>query len=121
MLSVIASIKPRVFYISDGPVLEEKVRTENYHIRHHELEVEAEGRTQVPALRLSVGRVALLTVMSSGLYLFYWFYLTWKQLQTESSETHYPVWHALTLMVPIYGLFRMHRHVSLINEPGLCT
>jgi hypothetical protein len=47
---------------------------------------------------------------------FYWFYLTWKQLAAETNDTHHPVWHALTLLVPIYGLFRMHAHVRVIAE-----
>lgn len=103
------------------------MKIENYPISHPAFEGEANAQTQVRALRLSTARVLFLTVVSSGLYLFYWFYLTWKQLETETRESHYPVWHALTLLVPIYGLFRMHRHISVINElagglsPGLAV
>ena len=68
------------------------------------------------AVRLNLGRVLLVSVLSAGLYLFYWFYLTWKQLDSETTDEHHPVWHALTLVVPIYGLFRMHRHVAVIKE-----
>ena len=67
------------------------------------------------AVRLGTGRVALLSILSFGLYVFWWFYITWKQLASETREEHFPVWHALTLFVPIYNLFRMHRHVSVIN------
>ena len=77
------------------------------------------GRSELPAdtaLRIGMGRVVVASVLSGGLYLFYWFYLTWKQLISETTEEHYPVWHALTLLVPIYGWFRMHRHVAVINE-----
>ena len=71
------------------------------------------------AVRLSLARVALFTMLSFGLYILYWFYLTWKQLQPETRDQHYPVWHALSLAVPIYNLFRMHRHVTVIRELAL--
>lgn len=67
------------------------------------------------AMRLGLGRVVVVSALSAGLYVVYWFYLTWKQLASETSETHHPVWHALSLFVPIYGLFKMHRHVKVIN------
>ena len=91
------------------------MKIENYPMRHQAFEGEADVQTQVLALRLSTARVLFLTVVSSGLYLFYWFYLTWKQLEPETRESHYPVWHTLTLFVPIYGLLRMYRHFSVIN------
>ena len=47
---------------------------------------------------------------------FWWFYITWKQHQPETGDQHYTIWHALTLSVPIYNLFKVHRHVSVINE-----
>lgn len=67
-------------------------------------------------VRLSLVRVALVSILSFGLYIFYWFYLTWKQLADETREDHYPVWHALSLLVPIYSYFRMHRHMAVIEE-----
>jgi hypothetical protein len=85
-------------------------------------------RTEIPAsdaVRIALGRVILVSVLSGGLYLLYWSYLTWKQLASEATEKHYPVWHAITLLVPIYGLFRMHRHVTVIQglaaNAGLAT
>ena len=68
------------------------------------------------AVRLGSGRVGVLTVLSMGLYLFGWYYLTWKQLASETRDEHFPVWHSLTLFVPFYSLFRMHRHISVINH-----
>ena len=78
----------------------------------------AVGKERVPisAVRISTGRVILVTFLSAGFYLVYWFYLTWKQLASETTEEHYPVGHALSLLVPIYGLFRMHAHVRVIGE-----
>ena len=60
-----------------------------------------------------------MTALSFGLYIAYWFYLTWKQLQPQTRKEHYPVWHALTLFVPIYSLFRLHRHMTVIRELSL--
>ena len=67
------------------------------------------------ALRLSIARIIILSIVTSGLYVFYWLYLTWKHLQSETGEVHYPVWHALTFLVPVYGLFRIHKHVAVIQ------
>jgi hypothetical protein len=71
-----------------------------------------------PAVIISSNRIILASVLSGGLYIFYWFYITWKHIsiETESTDTNHPIWHALTLFVPIYGLFRMHAHVRAINE-----
>ena len=63
-----------------------------------------------------MGRVVILSIISFGLYLFWWFYITWKQLARETGEEHFPVWHALSLFVPIYGLFRIHKHMSIIKD-----
>ena len=67
-------------------------------------------------LQLDLSRVLVLSIVSTGLYLLFWSYYTWKQLQPETGERHYPVWHALTLFVPIYNLFRLHRHFAVIND-----
>ena len=67
--------------------------------------------------RLSPTRVLFMTVITYGLYLFYWFYLTWKQYRDSNGEqTFYPVWHALTLLVPVYGLFRTHAHMRVYRD-----
>lgn len=72
--------------------------------------------TQPLAYRLSTERVVLMSVLSWGLYLFYWFYLTWKQYRDCTKEEAYPIWHALSLVVPIYAHFRMHAHVRSFKE-----
>ena len=61
-------------------------------------------------------RILLMAVLSYGLYLFYWFYLTWKQYRDHTGREAFPVWHALTLVVPIYGLFRTHAQVRSFKE-----
>ena len=60
---------------------------------------------------ISITKIISMAFLSNGLYLFYWFYITWKQYHETTDETVYPVWHALSLIVPIYNLFRIHKHV----------
>ena len=74
------------------------------------------GAERSNALLFSSTRLIILSVISLGLYLYYWTYLTWKQLQSETQGVHYPAWHALSLLVPVYGSFRMHRHTSVVTE-----
>ena len=74
-----------------------------------------EDATTLPYL-LSPQRVLVMTVLSYGLYLFYWFYLTWRQYRDHTGSPAFPVWHALTLLAPIYGLFRTHAHIRSFRE-----
>jgi hypothetical protein len=72
---------------------------------------------------LSANRILLMSVLSYGLYLLYWFYLTWKHYRDHTHAEAFPIWHALTLFVPIYGLFRTHAHMrsykELMNNSGV--
>ena len=61
-------------------------------------------------------RIALLTVLSAGLYIFYWMYITWRHYRDHTGETAYPIFHALSLMVPVYQLFRLHAHMRVFQE-----
>ena len=67
-------------------------------------------------VKLGRNRIILVCVLSASFYIFYWFYLTWKQLRDVTGERHYPVWHAFALGVPIYGWFVVHRHLRTIKE-----
>ncbi len=82
--------------VASGPVAQEAAPVLNYY--------------------LSPTRILLMSVLSYGLYLFYWFYLTWKHYRDHTHAEAFPVWHALTLFVPIYGLFRTHAHVRSFKE-----
>ncbi len=66
--------------------------------------------------RVPLQRVLIMSVVSAGLYLLYWFYLTWKHFRDSTDRDAYPVWHALTLLVPIYSLFRIHAHMRVYRE-----
>ena len=77
---------------------------------------------------ISVNKIISMAFLSNGLYLFYWFYITWKQYHETTDETVYPVWHALSLIIPIYNLFRIHKPVRTFktlmsdrNLPNLAT
>ena len=65
---------------------------------------------------ISLKRVLFMTALSYGLYLFYWLYITWKQYRDHAEEDAFPVWHSLTLLVPVYGLFRVHAHMRSFKE-----
>lgn len=74
------------------------------------------GTPQILPYHITSSRVLFNSFLSFGLYLFYWFYLTWKQYRDHTGTEAYPVWHALTLLVPIYGLFRIHAHMRSFKE-----
>ena len=65
---------------------------------------------------ISPTRLLVMLVLSYGLYLFYWLYLTWKQYRDHTGQRVFPVWHALTQFVPIYKWFRFHAHVRVYKE-----
>ena len=65
---------------------------------------------------ISSSRIIFLTIISFGVYLFYWHYLTWRHYRDHTRNNVYPIWHALALLVPIYGLFRIHAHMRAFNE-----
>jgi hypothetical protein len=79
---------------------------------------------------ISTARIILMSVISMGTYWIYWMYRTWKQyrdhtieMAAESGDTHHPVWHGLTQLVPVYGWFRYHAHIrqyqALMVEQGV--
>ena len=80
------------------------------------------GPSELP-YHISLKRIVLMTVLTWGLYLYYWFYLTWKQYRDHTGDEAYPVWHVLTLYVPIYGLFRTYAHArtyrDLMQDAGI--
>ena len=65
---------------------------------------------------LSTPRIFALSVVSFGLYLFYWVYRTWEQYREHTGANVYPVWHALAMLVPIYGWFRFYAHCKAYRD-----
>ena len=77
---------------------------------------EKNSETESPnTLILNNSRIVYLTIITFGAYILYWLYLTWKQMDTETENAHYPVWHSLTFLVPFYGLFRLYNHLQTIE------
>lgn len=66
--------------------------------------------------RIPVPRAVLFSLLSFGFYLFYWAYATWKQYREQTGARAYPVWHALSFVIPIYSLFQMHKHVRTYRD-----
>ena len=66
--------------------------------------------------RIPPGRILLMTILSGGLYQFYWFYLTWMHYRDHTRSDVFPVWHAMCLGVPIYSLFRIHAHMRVFKD-----
>lgn len=59
--------------------------------------------------------MGLLALVSDGLYLFYWFYISWKHLKEETGRDYRPVWHALGILVPILNLYIAYIHLKVIR------
>ncbi|MDE2786662.1 MAG: hypothetical protein OXL37_08370 [Chloroflexota bacterium] len=66
--------------------------------------------------QISAPRIFALSVVSFGLYLFYWVYRTWEQYRQHTGANVYPVWHALAMLVPIYGWFRFYAHCKAYRD-----
>lgn len=45
----------------------------------------------------------------------YWAFLTWKHYCDHTGRIAHPFLHALMFLVPIYGLFQVHKHVRVYN------
>jgi len=61
--------------------------------------------------------VSLLTFCTLGLYLVVWAGLSWAEIKRERNDPRmHPFWHSLTLVVPVYNLFRIHAHFRAIQE-----
>ena len=61
--------------------------------------------------------VAVLSLVTIGLYTPVWMALTWSEMKAELHDDNmYPAWHGLTFFVPIYAYFRIHAHYRIINE-----
>ena len=62
--------------------------------------------------RLSVSRIVALSIVSMGLYWYYWLYVTWAHYRDQHHPEARPVWHALSYLVPVYGAFRVNAHLK---------
>lgn len=60
--------------------------------------------------------MGVLTVLSFGAYVAIWFGLSWVELKRETGDERMaPFAHALSIFVPIYGIWQAFRHFTLID------
>ena len=58
-----------------------------------------------------------LTVVTGGAYLIVWAGRSWLTMKRERGDPEMrPLWHALSLVVPFYMIFRVHAHFRTLNE-----
>lgn len=58
-----------------------------------------------------------LTVVTGGAYLIVWAGRSWSIMKRERGDRRMqPMWHALSLVVPFYMIFRVHAHFRTLNE-----
>jgi hypothetical protein len=63
------------------------------------------------------GLAFALVALTFGLYTFYWLFETWREIKHDDGDAgKRPVGHALAVLVPVYGLFRMHAHMRTIRQ-----
>lgn len=86
------------------------VPAQSHPVPGREVRFQADRNANPRPCLIPLSHIALLTFLSFGLYPIYWFYITWKHCRDYTGDNHYPVWHALTLLVPIYMYFRIHAH-----------
>ena len=65
---------------------------------------------------ISTSRIVALSIVSCGLYLFYWVYRTWDQYRQHTGALVYPVWRTLAMIVPVYGWFRFYAHCKAYRD-----
>ena len=63
--------------------------------------------------------IGLLVFATFNLYALWWLGRTWAQIKHEDGDPRkHPVWHALAVVVPIYGFFRFYAHMRAIVALG---
>jgi hypothetical protein len=67
-------------------------------------------------IKRSVLRVIGLMIITSGLYLFYWFFVTKNQLKRELKNEQHVGWQTLGLLVPILNAFVLYWLYRDINR-----
>ena len=58
-----------------------------------------------------------LTLVTGGAYLIVWAGRSWSTMKRERGDQEMrPLWHALSLVVPFYMIFRVHAHFRTLND-----
>lgn len=82
------------------------------------------GHLIAPVRQRPPWMAAALVVVTFGLYWLVWFGQSWSEMKRLVRDPAMsPFWHALTPLVPVYGLFRTHAHfrvlATLLTAAGL--
>jgi cbb3-type cytochrome oxidase subunit 3 len=64
----------------------------------------------------SIGKTALLFVVTLGFYGVYWFHQLHKELKTETGGNYNPTVRTIGLMVPLYNLYVMWQDSQGIED-----
>lgn len=67
-------------------------------------------------MRMSVRRFVVLFFLSFGLYLYYWYYQSLKQLKEEQELDISPGWRTAGLFVPVLNLFLLYGLFKRIDQ-----
>lgn len=52
-----------------------------------------------------------------GLYVIFWVGLHWGEMKRQLRDDQmYPLWHAVSMLVPIYSFFRFHANFRVLNQ-----
>ena len=82
-----------------------------------EREVDDPSSLELSYYQTNLWLVTLLCLVTAGLYLPVWMALTWSELKRVYRDVNmYPVWHGLSVLVPIYGWLRFYQHCVAIDN-----
>ena len=61
--------------------------------------------------------VFTLVLLTFSLYSVYWFFETWREIKRQDGDARKnPTGHALSTMIPVYGLYRVYLHMRTIVQ-----
>ena len=82
-----------------------------------EVEVRDPSSLELSGYQTAQWMLLLLCLVTAGLYLPIWMALTWSELQRLYRDVRmYPVWHGLSMLIPVYGWLRFYGHCVAINH-----
>lgn len=62
-----------------------------------------------------ITKLVLLSILTFGLYQFYWFYRNWKTIKAQTGVPLSPGWRTVGLFVPIVSIFMVNDQFKLIH------
>lgn len=61
-------------------------------------------------------KLAVMVVVTFGLYLIWWFYRNWRAVQRHEGRRRAPVWRAIFSFLSAYGLFKSINRIAAGND-----